>query len=63
MTKSKMRIYKGRGYSDHEVFLGLDYEGVAYYLCIATKHENIQVPLDDILNMLQPVDEALKNED
>lgn len=55
MTKSKMRIYKGRGYSDHEVdlFMSIDEEDVAH-LHIVTPHEGIRLQADDILEALQP---------
>lgn len=55
MTKSKMRIYKGRGYSDHEVdlYMTVDMEDVAK-LHIKTAHEEISLPSDDILEALQP---------
>ena len=55
MTKSKMRIYKGCGYSDHEVdlFMSIDEEDVAH-LHIVTSHEGIRLQADDILEALQP---------
>ena len=55
MTKSKMRIYKGRGYSDHEInlYIAVDMEDVAK-LHIKTAHEDISLPADDILEALQP---------
>lgn len=53
MTKSKMRIYKGRGYSDHEVdlFMSIDEEDVAH-LHIVTLHEDITLPVHDILEVI-----------
>lgn len=60
MTKSKMRIYGGRGYSDHAVdlFMTVDQEDVAYlhidYLFQKTWIEHIRIPADDILEALQP---------
>lgn len=55
MTKSKMRIYKGRGYSDHEVdlFMSIDEEDVAH-LHIVTPHEGIRLQADDVLVALWP---------
>lgn len=54
-TKSNMRIYKGRGYSDIEVYLYMtvNMEDVAK-LHIKTAHEEISLPADDILEALQP---------
>lgn len=54
-TKSKMRIYKGRGYSDHDIYLYMtvDMEDVAK-LHIKMAHEDISLPADDILEALQP---------
>ena len=45
MTKSNMRIYKGRGYSDHEInlYIAVDMEDV-YFLHIKTLHEEITLP-------------------
>lgn len=53
--KSKMRIYKGRRYSDHEIYLYMtvDMEDVAK-LHIQTAHEEIRLSADDILEALQP---------
>lgn len=55
MKKSKMRIYKGRGYSDHELYLYMtvDMEDVAK-LHIKTPHEEISLPADDVLVALRP---------
>lgn len=55
MTKSKMRIYKGHSYSDHEIYLYMtvDMEDVAK-LHIKTQHEEISLTADDILEALQP---------
>ncbi len=55
MTKSKMRAYNGRGYSDHEarLFMTVDLEDVAY-LHINMSHEEFRLPADDILEALQP---------
>ncbi len=55
MTKSKMRAYNGRGYSDHEVnlFMTVDMEDVAN-LHINMSHEEFSLPADDILEALQP---------
>lgn len=67
-TKSKMRIYKGLGYSDHEIYLYMtvDMEDVAK-LHIKTAHEEISLSADDILEALQPrvyehVQRALSND-
>lgn len=59
MTKSKMRIYKGRGYSDHEVdlYMTIEVEDVAE-LHIRTAHEDISVPACDMLTALWPLIEA-----
>ena len=60
MTKSKMRIYGGRGYSDHAVdlFMTVDQEDVAYlhidYLFKKTWIEHIRIPADDVLVALRP---------
>ena len=53
-TKSKMRIYKGRGYSDHVVnlYITVDMEGVAT-LHILTDHEDIWIPLRDIADLMR----------
>lgn len=53
MTKSKMRIYKGRGYSNHEVdlFMNIDENDVAY-LNIVTPHEVVTLPVHDILEAI-----------
>lgn len=55
MTKSKMRIYKGRGYSDHTVdlYLTVDMEDVAG-LWIKTPHEDIRLQADDVIMTLTP---------
>lgn len=65
MTKSKMRIYKGRGYSDHAVdlYMTIDMEDVSA-LWIKTPHEDIRLPADDVILTLYPrilecADEAL----
>lgn len=65
MTKSKMRIYKGCGYSDHEVdlFMSIDEEDAAH-LHIVTPHEGIRLQADDVIAELWPrvlecVDDAL----
>lgn len=73
MTKSKMRIYGGRGYSDHatELRLIVDQDEVAYlrmeYLFQKTRMEYIRIPADDVILALWPrilkyIEEAL-NED
>lgn len=73
MTKSKMRIYGGRGYSDHatELRLIVDQDDVAYlrmeYLFQKTRMEYIRIPADDVILALWPrilkyIEEAL-NED
>ena len=73
MTKSKMRIYGGRGYSDHatELRLIFDQDDVAYlrmeYLFQKTRMEYIRIPADDVILALWPrilkyIEEAL-NED
>lgn len=73
MTKSKMRIYGGRGYSDHatELRLIFDQDDVAYlrmeYLFQKTRMEYIRIPADDVIAALWPrilkyIEEAL-NED
>ena len=73
MTKSKMRIYGGRGYSDHatELRLIVDQDDVAYlrmeYLFQKTRMEYISIPADDVIVALWPrilkyIEEAL-NED
>ena len=73
MTKSKMRIYGGRGYSDHatELRLIFDQDDVAYlrmeYLFQKTRMEYISIPADDVIAALWPrilkhIEEAL-NED
>ena len=60
MTKSKMRIYGGRGYSDHSVdlFMTVDQEDVAYlhidYLFQKTWIEHIRIPADDVFIALRP---------
>lgn len=65
-----MRIYGGRGYSDHSVdlFMTVDQEDVAYlhidYLFQKTRIEHIRIPADDVIATLWPrvlecVDEAL----
>ena len=53
MTKSKMRIYKGSGYSDHEInlYIAVDMEDV-YFLHIKTLHEEITLPVHDILEAI-----------
>ena len=53
MTKSNMRIYKGRGYSDHEInlYIAVDMEDV-YFLHIKTLHEEITLPVHDILDAI-----------
>lgn len=50
MKKSKLRIYKGRGYSDHEVdiYIAVDVNDI-YFLHIKTIHEEITLPLHDIM--------------
>ena len=55
MTKSKMRIYKGRGYSDHAVdlYMTVDMEDVAG-LWIKTPHEDIRLQADDVVITLLP---------
>lgn len=55
MTKSKMRAYTSREYSDHEVdlFMTVDLEDVAR-LHINMSHEEFSLPADDILEALQP---------
>ena len=54
-TKSKMRIYKGRGYSDHAVdlYMTVDMEDVAG-LWIKTPHEDIRLQADDVVITLLP---------
>lgn len=60
MVESKMRIYGGRGYSDHatEIRLCFDQDGVAYlcmeYLFQKTRMEYIRIPADDVINALLP---------
>lgn len=60
MTKSKMRIYGGRGYSDHatELRLIVDQDDVAYlrmeYLFQKTRMEYIRIPADDVILALWP---------
>ncbi len=60
MTKSKMRIYGGRGYSDHatELRLIVDQDEVAYlrmeYLFQKTRMEYIRIPADDVILALWP---------
>lgn len=60
MTKSKMRIYGGRGYSDHAVdlIMTVDQDDVAYlhidYLFQKTWTEHIRIPADDVLVALRP---------
>ena len=60
-TKSKMRIYGGRGYSDQmvDLYMTVDMEGNAYlhadYLFQKTWVEHIRIPADDILEALQPL--------
>ena len=53
-TKSNMRIYKGRGYSDHEVhlYITVDLEGDAT-LHILTDHEDIWIPLRDVSDLMR----------
>ena len=55
ITKSKMRIYKDRGHSDHEIYLYMtvNMEDVAMLHIIKTAHEDISLPADDILEALQ----------
>jgi len=55
MTKSKMRIYTGRGYSDHAVdlYMTVDMEDVAG-LWIKTPHEDIRLQADDVVITLLP---------
>ena len=52
--KSNMRIYKGRGYSDHVVhlYITVDLEGVAT-LHILTDHEDMWIPLRDIADLMR----------
>lgn len=60
MTKSKMRIYGGRGYSDHatELRMVVDQDDVAYlrmeYLFQKTRMEYIRIPADDVIEALWP---------
>lgn len=73
MVESKMRIYGGRGYSDHatELRLIFDQDGIMYlrmeYLFQKTRMEYIRIPADDVIQVLKPrilkyIEEAL-NED
>ena len=74
MTKSKMRIYGGRGYSDHatELRLIVDQDDVAYlrmeYLFQKTRMEYIRIPADDVILALWPrvvrlIEAELEDED
>lgn len=73
MTKSKMRIYGGRGYSEHntDLYMTVDLEDAAYlhmdYLFQKTRIEHIRIPADDVIEALWPriveyADEVLRNE-
>ena len=59
-TKSKMRIYGGRGYSDHatDLYMTVDMEDSAYlhmdYLFQKTRIEHIRIPADDVILALWP---------
>lgn len=59
-TKSKMRIYGGRGYSDHvaDLYMTVDMEDNAYlhadYLFQKTRTEHIRIPADDVILALWP---------
>lgn len=69
MTKSKMRIYKGRGYSDHAVNMYMEDETEEFAsLLIETRHEYIRLPADDVIVALWPrvvglIEAELEDED
>ena len=60
MTKSKMRVYGGNRYSDHEAELRMtiDQNDIAYlhvdYLFKKTWVEHIRIPADDVIMALAP---------
>lgn len=74
MERSKMRIYGGRGYSEHNIdlYMTVDLEDVAYlhidYLFQKTRIEHIRIPADDVIVALWPrvvglIEAELEDED
>lgn len=72
-TKSNMRIYGGRGYSDQmvDLYMTVDMEDNAYLhadsLFQKTRTEHIRIPADDVILALWPrilehIDTVLQNE-